>query len=71
MKGLGYFLEVHCQGHQYDSCKNSPCPWASHHGCWHPMHPANQELDPELVIDVLYDTGPKLASERGQMTCAE
>lgn len=71
MKGLGYFLEVYCQGRQYDSCKNSPCPWASHGGCRHPMHPANQEPEPELVIDVLYDNGLGFESERGQMACAE
>jgi hypothetical protein len=26
---------------QYDSCKNSPCPYSSHSGCQHPEHPNN------------------------------
>jgi hypothetical protein len=35
------FVEKYCEGKQYDSCKESPCPYASHSGCKHPKHPDN------------------------------
>lgn len=33
------FIEKYCVGAQYDSCVNSPCPYASVGGCRHPEHP--------------------------------
>ena len=38
---LSEFVANHCQGKQYDSCVESPCPFASHSGCRHPLHPNN------------------------------
>lgn len=40
---LAKFVEDHCQGEQYDSCVESPCPFASHSGCRHPLHPKNAD----------------------------
>lgn len=40
---LQYFVKIYCQGKHFDSCKNSPCPYASYHGCQHPKHPKNQK----------------------------
>ena len=37
------FILKHCGGAQYDSCKNSPCPYASPDGCRHSEHPTNKE----------------------------
>lgn len=36
---LARFIEWDCAGPQYDSCVNSPCPYASCDGCQHPKHP--------------------------------
>ena len=36
---LSEFVENHCVGKQYDSCVESPCAFASHSGCRHPLHP--------------------------------
>lgn len=36
---LSEFVENHCVGKQYDSCVDSPCAFASHSGCRHPLHP--------------------------------
>jgi len=38
-KALSDFIEQHCAGKEYDSCKNSPCPFASSGGCIHPKYP--------------------------------
>lgn len=35
------FLQEYCDGLQYDSCVESPCPFSSHSGCTNPMHPKN------------------------------
>lgn len=36
---LKQFVNNDCVGKQYDSCKNSPCTYASASGCTHPNHP--------------------------------
>ena len=36
---LSEFVKNHCVGKQYDSCVESPCAFASHSGCRHPLHP--------------------------------
>jgi hypothetical protein len=38
---LEEFARDHCVGKEYDSCVNSPCPYASASGCTHPLHPKN------------------------------
>lgn len=35
------FIDKYCQGKEYDSCINSPCPYASSNDCKHPKHPKN------------------------------
>ena len=37
------FIRLYCEGKQYESCKNSPCRYASLDGCRHPLHPKNSE----------------------------
>jgi hypothetical protein len=45
------FVKNHCVGAQYDSCVQSPCPYAGFGGCQHPLHPkhAAQTLEAELL----------------------
>jgi len=43
---LAEFVERHCEGKEYDSCKNIPCPYSSSEGCRHPLHPNNQPPGP-------------------------
>jgi hypothetical protein len=48
---LGEFVHDHCVGRQYDSCKDSPCLFASPDGCRHPMHPKNGEVCKDAGLD--------------------
>jgi hypothetical protein len=41
---MAAFVREYCQGKQYDSCANSPCPFSSPNGCQHPMHPKHNRL---------------------------
>jgi hypothetical protein len=38
------FVEKHCVGKEYDSCKNSPCLYASSSGCQHPLYPKQKHI---------------------------
>ena len=40
---LSEFVRDHCAGREYDSCVESPCVYASHSGCKHPLHPNNTQ----------------------------
>jgi len=40
---LSEFVQTKCVGRMYDSCRTSPCPYASHDGCTHPDHPKFQK----------------------------
>lgn len=53
------FVKNHCTGKQYDSCKNSPCLYASHSGCTHPLHPKHSVQHPRPETETL-----KLAGEQ-------
>ena len=48
---LELFVEKYCVGKEYDSCHNSPCRYASVHGCQHPEHPWNKEKKVEDVSE--------------------
>lgn len=55
---LRAFEDNFCEGPQYDSCKNSPCPHASPDGCRSPAHPDNwkgsQGEKEEDLIDLYF-----------------
>jgi hypothetical protein len=38
-EALAEFVKTDCRGKQYDTCVDSPCPYASINGCQHPKHP--------------------------------
>ncbi len=41
LTALQIFVRDLCVGREYDSCHDSPCPYASSGGCSHPKHPNN------------------------------
>ncbi len=53
---ISEFVENHCTGKQYDSCVDSPCAFASHSGCRHPLHPKRAVEQPRAL-----DEGDSLA----------
>lgn len=46
---LKFFIDNHCVGKQFDSCVESPCPFSSHSGCRHPLHPKNSKQPHEVT----------------------